>query len=190
MTSFVANFTQKKLGWIPEALACLGFGTFISFCLVGYGSILYIWLTTDPGCVCYSQRIYMSRGRFESMREVLETIVYCFIPLSSLILFKVSRITSRHLQKSVFVSALIAFASFLAMRAVWHEDIPANYYLFIIVSKIMAYYNAEFGARVIQPMFTWSFLAALAIFFVCLSFVGIKSALQKGKNSPHKESPA
>jgi len=170
MSGFQANFTQKKLAWIPQILLSMGFGTFISLCLVGYGSILFIWQTTDPGCVCYSQRVYMSRGRFESMRQMFDITFYILAPALSFAFFKLMRKSPKSLHKPFFVSSLISIILFLTSRAIWSENTPANYYLFISVGKIMAYHFGEFARLFIQPMFTWSFIGAMIVFLSVFGF--------------------
>lgn len=177
------NFKQK----IPEFLTCVGLGTFLSVCLVGYGSILYIWQTTDPGCVCYSQRIYVSRGRFENMRQLYDTAIYVLAPLLSLLFYKISCSLSLNIKKNLLISALVSIAGFFILRSIAHEDIPANYYQFIMVGKVMAYHHEALGSNVIQPMFTWAFLCAVTLFFVCAGIFIVKNKLQKDKPGMMKE---
>ncbi len=170
MSGFVANIKQKHLTWISQSLLSMGLGTFISLCLVSYGSILFIWQTTDPGCVCYSQRVYMSRGRFENMRQLFDTFFYILAPALSFALFKLMRLAPKSLHKPFLISSIISIIVFLICRAIWSEDIPANYYIFISVGKIMAYHYGDFARLFVQPMFTWSFLGATSVFLSLFGF--------------------
>ncbi|MBP7861611.1 hypothetical protein KA183_08005 [bacterium] len=170
MSGFVANIKQKQLTWIPQSLLCMGLGAFISLCLVSYGSILFIWQTTDPGCVCYSQRVYMSRGRFENMREMFDTTFYILAPALSFAFFKLMRIAPKNLHKPFLISSIISILVFLVCRAIWSENIPAHYYQFISVGKIMAYHFGEFARIFVQPMFTWSFLGSIGVFLSLFVF--------------------
>lgn len=183
MINLPDNLKQK----IPEVITCMGLGTFFSLCLVGYGSILYIWQTTDPGCVCYSQRIYMSRGRFENMRQLYDTAIYVLAPILSFLFFKISSSLSVHTKKSLLITSGVSLAGFFILRSIFHEDIPANYYLFVMVGKIMAYHHGAIGNNLIQPMFTWAFLCGLTLFFVSSSVLALKNKLQKNNQAMMKE---
>lgn len=177
MNGFVDDLKQKKIGWILQFLLFIGLGTFVSLCLVSYGFILYIWQSTDPGCVCYSQRVFMSRGRFENMRQLFDATFYILTPLTSLALFKLSRLAPLWMRKPFFISIAIAVCSFLISRSIWSENIPSNYYLFVMAGKIMAYHYSQFANLVVQPMFTWSFILGLSVFlsiFVLISFTNRK----------------
>lgn len=170
MSGFLANFKQKELTWIPQFLLSTGFGAFVSLCLVSYGSILFIWQTTDPGCACYSQRVYMSRGRFENMRQMFDTTFYILAPALSFAFFKLMRMAPKSLHKPFFISSIISIIVFLTSRAIWSENTPANYYLFISVGKIMAYHFGEFARLFVQPMFSWSFIGAIILFLSLFGF--------------------
>lgn len=180
MNGFVSNFKQNPIKSLNKVALSLSAGAFLSLCLLSYGSILFIWQTSDPGCVCYSQRIYMSRGRFENMRQLFDTAFFILAPILSFLFFKLSEKLSLPLRKSFLIALLTSTIALLSARAIFNEDIPQNYYQFIMVGKIMAYHYGEFARIFVQPMFSWAFIGSLLVFV--LTF--ITSLLLMRKSSP------
>jgi hypothetical protein len=162
------NGTQI-FAWANQKTICsylifLVAGFAISLCLVGFCSVLFVWQTSDPGCSCFTQRIYISRVRWEKLKHYFECSAFILAPLVSILM---ARHASGKRIVRIFVSLIAAVLTYLALTSdpIYMEK-PASYFLFLNAGKIVAYSYNDIARLIVQPMFSWAFIQSSAAFVI------------------------
>lgn len=122
-------------------------------------------MNVDPGCNCYTQKVFLARVRWDKMIHVWEILVLLVFPLISLALFW---LTCKLHPLSVALSAVSGCLGFFVCAYLMPLSKSKSYFLYMMAGKIMAYKHYDFGKNIIQPMFSWAFIAGLATFLIFL----------------------
>jgi hypothetical protein len=138
-----------------------------SLMLVGFGSALYAWYASDPGCECFAQKLYVSRVYWETHKTWIEIITLVVFLGSAILLRRVL------LQPAVIWSLLIGLAAGAVTWAWFAKNVEPSLtyalYLQIPASKVIAVQYYLISSNLIDPMLSWRFLASFAA--CCLSAV-------------------
>jgi hypothetical protein len=171
---------EKALIDISRALLSTILGALIALCLVGFFSVLYCWNAVDPGCNCYSQKIYMARVRWDKTLWLWQILLPITWIAGSAFLFYLSRIAGFRL---ILMAGIIAVLAFNLVSMQMPIERPESNFVFLSASKIMAYKYFWLGKHLIQPLFSWAFMAGLLSFSAALAgFIGFKHWRSRAEN--------
>jgi hypothetical protein len=122
---------------------------------------LGFWYVADPGCDCVSQKILIARMKWEQLNFPLQLGAAA---LSLLGIFLIFRFASIRVLLSLTVGLISAIFGWLGFGLV-EASLPSTYYFPVSVDKLVPFQYTEIAMSVLDPMFTWKFLASMAVFF-------------------------
>lgn len=147
---------RKALG----VLLATAVGATLSVMLVGFGSALFAWFASDPGCECFTQKLYVSRVYWETHKTWIEIITLVVFLGTTIFLRKAL------LQPAVIWSLLIGLAAGAVTWAWFAKNVEPSLdyalYLQIPASKVIAVQYYLISSNIIDPMLSWRFLASFA----------------------------
>lgn len=146
---------------------------FLAVCLVGLGSVLFVWYTNHPACDCYSQQLSLARVAWNVNKHIIETIAVLFF-LVEIILLR-GAFFNKKLLVSILLSLLAGAIGFVGYQYFFESNSYTNYYLLIMSPLIVSYDYRELAEQFLDPILTKKFLAGTALFVLSFGLCWLRT---------------